>query len=315
MTRYIIRRLLWTIPVLLFISIITFALVHAVPGGPFDKEKARPAEIQANLLKHYGLDQPLWKQYTDYIGITRNPSGKYAGILQWDFGPSIAQRSRTVNEIFSAHLPVSATLGLVALLLAVGLGVPLGIIAALKQNSIWDYLSMAIAIVGVSVPAVVIGPLMILVFALLLGWFPVAGWGSLRYVVLPAVTLGLGSSAIIARLTRASMLQVIREDYIRTARAKGLSEKAIIVRHALKNAFIPVATVLGPMFAALVTGTFVVEQIFAIPGMGKYFITSITNRDYPVVMGTTLLYAVFLVAANLLVDITYAFLDPRIQYE
>lgn len=315
MSRFIIRRLLWTIPVILFISIVTFLLVHSVPGGPFDKEKPRPAEIQANLMRHYGLDQPLWKQYTDYMGVTRNPSGKFAGILQWDFGPSIAQRSRTVNEIFKAHLPVSAVLGVAALAIAVGLGVPLGIVAALKQNSLWDYLSMAIAIVGVSVPSIVIGPLLILVFALTLGWLPVAGWGTFRHLIMPALALGLGSSAIIARLTRASMLQVIREDYIRTARSKGLSEKVVIVRHALKNAFIPVATVLGPMFAALVTGTFVVEQIFAIPGLGKYFISSITNRDYSVVMGTTLLYALFLVASNLFVDITYAFLDPRIQYE
>jgi len=315
MVRFIARRLLWTIPVFLFISIITFALVHAVPGGPFDTEKPRPAEIQANLLRHYGLDQPLWKQYTDYMGLTRNPSGNFSGILQWDFGPSIAQRSRTVNDIFAAHLPVSAVLGVVALLIAVGIGVPLGIVAALKQNSIWDYLSMALAIVGVSVPSIVIGPILILIFALLLGWLPVAGWGTFRHVIMPALALGGSSSAIIARLTRASMLQVIREDYIRTARAKGLSEKVVIVRHALKNAFIPVATILGPMFAALVTGTFVIEQIFAIPGMGKYFISSITNRDYSVVMGTTLLYAVFLVAANLLVDMTYAFLDPRIQYD
>jgi len=294
---------------------VTFLLVHAVPGGPFDTEKPRPAEIQANLMKHYGLDQPLWKQYTDYMGFTRNPSGDYAGILQWDFGPSITQRSRTVNEIFAAHLPVSATLGVAALLIAVGVGVPLGIIASLKQNSAWDYLSMALAIVGVSVPSIVIGPILILVFALTLGWLPVAGWGSFKHILMPSLALGLSSSAIIARLTRASMLQVIREDYIRTARAKGLSEKVVIVRHALKNAFIPVATVLGPMFAALVTGTFVIEQIFAIPGLGKYFISSITNRDYSVVMGTTLLYALFLVASKLFDDVTYAFLDPRIQFE
>ncbi|MBC7315623.1 MAG: ABC transporter permease, partial [Chloroflexi bacterium] len=209
----------------------------------------------------------------------------------------------------------SAQLGFVALCIAVGMGVPLGIIAALKQNTFWDYLSMAIAIFGVSVPNIVLGPIFILVFALALGWFPVAGWGTPAQMVMPAFALGLNSSALIARLTRASMLQVIREDYIRTARAKGLSERIVIIRHALKNAFIPVATILGPMFAALLTGTFVVEQIFAIPGMGKYFITSITNRDYPVVMGTTLLYAVFLVIANLVVDITYAYLDPRIHYE
>jgi len=267
------------------------------------------------LNKYYGLDQPLWKQYTDYIGLTRNPAGEFAGVLEGKFGPSYSSRSRTVNDIFRDHLPVSATLGLAALAIAVGMGVPLGVLAALKQNTFWDYLSMAVAIFGVSVPVIVLGPLFILIFALTLHWFPVAGWGRPSQMVMPSFALGLGSSAIIARLTRASMLQVIREDYIRTARAKGLSERMVIIRHALKNAFIPVATILGPMFAALVTGTFVTEQIFAIPGMGKYFITSITNRDYPVVMGTILLYAVFLVLANLVVDITYAFLDPRIQYE
>jgi ABC-type dipeptide/oligopeptide/nickel transport system permease component len=219
-----------------------------------------------------------------------------------------------VNDIFRDHLPVSAQLGVVSMLIAIGLGVPLGMLAALKQNTFWDYLGMAVAIFGVSVPSIVLGPLLILIFALRLGWLPVAGWGTPAQVIMPALALGLGSSAIIARLTRASMLQVIREDYIRTARAKGLSERLVMVRHALKNAFIPVATILGPMFAAVVTGTFVVEQIFAIPGLGKYFITSITNRDYPVVMGTILLYAVILVFANLAVDITYAFLDPRIRY-
>ena len=305
MFRYIVRRLLWMIPVLLFISIITFALAHAVPGGPFSREKALPAEILANLNKYYGLDKPVWRQYLDYMGRV---------IFHFDFGPVYSSRSRSVNDIFADHLPVSAQLGIVALLISLGIGVPLGIVAALKQNTFWDYLSMALAIFGVSVPGIVLGPLLILVFALTLKWLPVAGWGTPAKMVMPAIALGLGSSAIIARLTRASMLQVIREDYIRTARAKGLSERVVMVRHALKNAFIPVATILGPLFAALVTGTFVIEQIFAIPGMGKYFITSITNRDYPVVMGTILLYAVFLVMSNLAVDITYAFLDPRIRY-
>ena len=315
MGRYAVRSVLWMFPVLFFISLVTFTLAHAVPGGPFDREKPLPAEIQANLNRFYGLDQPVWKQYTDWMGVTRNPSGEYAGVLEGQFGPSYASRSRTVNDIFRDHLPVSASLGLVASIIAIGLGVPLGIIAALKQNSFWDYLSMTVAIFGVSVPAVVLGPVFILVFALALGWFPVAGWGRLDQMVMPSMALGLRFSALIARLTRASMLQVIGEDYVRTARAKGLSERVVIVRHALKNAFIPVATIIGPMFAALVTGTFVVEQIFAIPGMGKYFITSIGNRDYPVVMGTILLYAVFLVLSNLTVDITYAFLDPRIRYD
>jgi ABC-type dipeptide/oligopeptide/nickel transport system permease component len=209
---------------------------------------------------------------------------------------------------------VSAQLGVLALLLALGIGVPLGIVSALKQNTLWDYMGMGVAIFGISVPAIVLGPLLIVIFALTLRWVPVAGWGTPAKMVMPVLALGLRESAIIARLTRASMLQVIREDYIRTARAKGLAERVVMVRHALKNAFIPVATILGPMFAVLVTGTFIVEQIFAIPGMGKYFIISITNRDYPVVMGTILLYALFLVIANLLVDLTYAFLDPRIRY-
>jgi ABC-type dipeptide/oligopeptide/nickel transport system permease component len=248
------------------------------------------------------------------MGVTRNPSGQFAGVLEGNFGPSFKSRSQNVNDIFAAHLPISATLGFIALVIAVGIGVPLGVVAALKQNSSWDYFSMALAIFGVSVPSVVLGPVFIIIFALGLHWFPVAGWGQLDKMVMPSVALGLGSSAIIARLTRASMLQVIREDYIRTARAKGLSERLVMVRHALKNAFIPVATILGPMFAALVTGTLVIEQIFAIPGLGKYFVTSITNRDYPVIMGTVLLYAFFLVLANLAVDITYAFLDPRIRY-
>jgi ABC-type dipeptide/oligopeptide/nickel transport system permease component len=315
MGRYIVRRLLDMIPVMLFISLVTFALVHAVPGGPFSREKALPAEIIANLNRYYGLDQPLWKQYTDYMGLSRNPSGNFAGVLQGNFGPTYSSRSRTVNDVFRDHLPVSMKLGLASLLISIGIGIPLGVVAALKQNSFWDYLSMTVAIFGVSVPSIVLGPVFILIFALTLKWFPVAGWGRPEQIVMPAVALGLGQSAIIARLTRASMLQVIREDYIRTARAKGLSERVVIVRHAIKNAFIPVATILGPMFAALLTGTFVIEQIFAIPGLGRHFISSITNRDYPQVMGTTLLYAVFLVIANLLVDLTYAFLDPRISYD
>lgn len=305
MGRYVIRRLLLLIPVLLVISVVTFGLAHAVPGGPFSREKALPPEVLANLEKYYGLDQPVWKQYVDYMSDI---------VLHFDFGPTYRSRGRSVNDIFRDHLPVSAQLGVAAIAIALVIGIPLGIVAALKQNTFWDYLGMGLAIFGVSVPAIVLGPLLILIFALALKWFPVAGWGTPAKMVLPAFALGLRESAIIARLTRASMLQVIREDYIRTARAKGLAERAVMVRHALKNAFIPVATVLGPMFAALVTGTFIVEQIFAIPGLGKYFVTSITNRDYPVVMGTILLYAVFLVLANLAVDLTYAFLDPRIRY-
>jgi ABC-type dipeptide/oligopeptide/nickel transport system permease component len=305
MLRFVVRRLLWLVPVLFFISVITFSLAHAVPGGPFQREHALPPEIIANLTKYYGLDQPVWKQYVRYMSDV---------VLRFDFGPTYASRGRRVNDIFADHLPVSAQLGLVALLFALCIGVPLGILSALRQNTLWDYMAMAVAVFGISVPSIVLGPLLILVFALTLKWLPVAGWGSPAQVLLPALALGLNQSAIIARLTRASMLQVVREDYIRTARAKGLAERVVMVQHALKNAFIPVATILGPVFAFLVTGTFVVEQIFAIPGMGRYFVVSINNRDYPVVMGTILLYALVLVLANLAVDITYAFLDPRIRY-
>jgi ABC-type dipeptide/oligopeptide/nickel transport system permease component len=247
-----------------------------------------------------------------------------------NFGPSYASKSRTVNDIFRDQLPVSAQLGIMALFVAMAVGIPMGILAALKQNTFFDYLGMAVAIFGVSVPVIVLGPILVWIFGVALKWLPPTGWAAkppfllgvlprqvsldyFKYALMPTVALGLGSSAVLARLTRASLLQVIHEDYIRTARAKGLAEQLVITRHALKNAMIPVATVLGPMFAALVTGTFVTEQIFGIPGMGKYFVTSITNRDYPVIMGTVLLFAVVLVLANAVVDIAYAFLDPRIR--
>ena len=304
MINYIIRRVLWAIPVLLIISLVTFGLGHAIPGGPFDKEKTLPAEIIANLEAHYGLDDPLWKQYTDYLWKA----------LHGDLGPSYTSRSRTVNDILSAHFPVSAQLGILALFVAMVIGIPLGMIASLKQNTFIDYFCMFFALLGVSVPSMTLGPLLVWIFALKLNILPVARWGTWQQAILPAFTLGIGSAAILARLTRASMLQVIREDYIRTARSKGVSEKNVTVYHALKNALIPVVTIIGPLFAALVTGSLIVEQIFAIPGCGKYFITSITNRDYPVVLGIMLLYALLIIIANLLVDITYSWIDPRIRY-
>lgn len=351
MGRYIARRLIYLVVVLIVVSFITFSLMHAVPGGPFDREKALPPEIMANLEKRYHLDDPLWKQYLQYLYdvfipriTTQAPKGnleddclisaKIGSVwLRWmNFGPSYSSRSRTVNDIFRQQLPISAQLGTMALLVALIIGMPLGIIAALKQNTVFDYLSMSVAIIGVSVPVIVLGPLLIWIFGVTLKWLPPTGWGAkppyllgflpskwgwdfFRFAIMPSVALGLGSSAVIARLTRASLLQTIREDYIRTARAKGLQERLVITRHALKNSLIPVVTILGPMFAALVTGTFVTELVFGIPGMGKYFVTSITNRDYPVIMGTILLYAVFLVIANLVVDIVYAYLDPRIRYD
>lgn len=360
MGRYILRRLLWMILVLLVVSAITFGLMHAVPGGPFDREKALPPEIMANLNARYHLDEPLWMQYLRYLYdvliprftlLEKGPNGAYlkptpslqddflirfnvgAVEFKWmNFGPSYASRSRTVNDVFKDQLPVSFQLGTLALSFALLLGVPMGILAALKQNTVWDYLGMSIAIFGVSVPVIVLGPILVWIFGVALKWFPPTGWGAqppyilglfprnigpefFKYALMPSVALGLVSSASIARLTRASLLQVIREDYIRTARAKGLMERLVITRHALKNSLIPVITILGPLFAALVTGTFVTEQVFGIPGMGKYFVTSISNRDYPVIMGTILLYAMLLVMANVFVDLMYAYLDPRIRYD
>ncbi len=351
MGRYIVRRLIYLCVVLLVVSAITFILMHAVPGGPFDQEKPLPKEIVANLEKRYHLDQPLLVQFGNYLSdvvlphFTTHPvknslENDYlinisigSVWFQWmNFGPSYASKSRTVNDIFRQQLPVSMQLGVMALLIAIAIGTPLGILAALKQNTLLDYLGMSIAIFGVSVPVIVLGPLLVWIFGVALKWLPPSGWGAMppytlgflprtlgwdyfKYALMPAFALGLGSSAIIARLTRASLLQVIREDYIRTARSKGLQEPLVISRHALKNSLIPVVTILGPMFASIVTGTFVTELIFGIPGMGRYFVTSITNRDYPVIMGTVLLYAVFLVISNLVVDIIYAFLDPRIRYE
>lgn len=330
---YITQRLLWLVLVMFAVSLITFVLEHSVPGGPFDREKKLPKEILANLDEKYHLSDPLWKQYVDYlvdISIPRlstiseehSLESDYlinlnlGGVsFQWmNFGPSYASRSRTVNDIFREQLPISAQLGVLALCVALLIGFPSGIMAALRQNTIWDYMGMSVAILGVSVPVIVMGPLLIWIFAVTLGWFPPSGWGDPRQMVLPSLALGLTESALIARLTRASLLQTIREDYIRTARAKGLKERSVIVKHALKNSMIPVVTVLGPLFAAIVTGTFVTENIFGIPGMGRFFVSSIGNRDYPVIMGTILLYAVFLVIANLVVDVVYAWLDPRIQY-
>ncbi|MBS1245554.1 MAG: hypothetical protein H6R36_209 [Chloroflexi bacterium] len=350
MGRFVIRRLLWMFLVLFVVSFVTFFLMHQVPGGPFDRERALPKDVIANLNARYHLDWPLWKQYVQYVYdilvpriTTTPPSGSVldqflievkAGpvYFRWmNFGPSFSSRSRTVNDIFKDQLPISAQLGVMAVLFAMVLGIPLGIIAALNQNHFADYLGMSIAILGVSVPAIVSGPILVWLFGVWLKVLPPTGWGAkppyllgflpsnlsldyFKYAIMPVIALGMGGSALLARLTRASLLQVVREDYIRTARAKGLSERLVIVRHALRNSLIPVATVLGPYFAAIVTGTFVVELIFGIPGMGKYFVTSISNRDYPVIMGTILLYAMVLVIANVVVDIVYAYLDPRIRF-
>lgn len=338
MTKYIIRRVLQFIPVLFVVILFTFVLMRAIPGGPFDfvGDRALPPQVVANIEAKYHLDWPMWKQFLSYLvgDDLLGEEGTSRGIIRLDLGPSLRYRGQTVNDIIATTLPLSMQLGLMSLLLAVLIGIPAGALAALRQNTWVDYTSTFSAVVFMSVPNMVLGPILIWIFALKLGWFPVATWGAkppyllgflpqlsqlnldyFKHAAMPVFALGTGSAAGIARLTRASLLQVVREDYIRTARAKGLRERGVIVIHALKNGLIPVVTVLGPLFAALVTGTFIVEQIFGLNGMGKHFVQSIGNRDYQIITGVTLIYAIFLVVANLLVDISYAWLDPRIRYD
>lgn len=338
MTGFIIRRTFSMLIVLFAVSALTFVFMKLIPGSPFDGEKNVPESVIAQLEAKYNLDAPDWVQYLNYMDdlvvpritgevIPPGPGGVIEdylvnipiigtdNVFRWfNFGPSYRSPSRTVNDIFRDHLPVSFQLGLAAFFVAIVIGIPAGVAAALRRNSWIDYASMSIALIGVSIPAIVSGPILRYIFGVQLQWVPPTGWGTFEQMILPAISLGFGSSAILARLTRASLLQVMNEDFIRTARAKGLSERVVITLHALKNSMIPVFTIMGPMFAALVTGTFIVELIFGIPGLGKYFITSIGTRDYPVIMGTTLLWGTFLVFANLIVDIMYGLLDPRIVY-
>jgi ABC-type dipeptide/oligopeptide/nickel transport system permease component len=339
MSRFIIRRFMWMFLVLFVVSLITFGLMHAVPGGPFSREKPLPEQTLALLNEKYHLDEPLVVQYLYYIGdivvprvtLERRPPSQAENYLiniplpaflgeepylRWvNFGPTYGSRSRSVNDIFRDNLPVSFQLGAAAITLAVAMGVPLGVFAALRRNTWVDYLLMNISILGVSISIIISSVVLQYVFSVQLRMFPVTGWGTPAHLILPAFALGVVNAALIARLTRASLLQVLNEDYIRTARAKGVSEPGVIVRHALKNGLIPVVTVLGPLAAALLTGTFVVERVFGVPGMGRFFVTSVQARDYPVIMGTVLLYAALLVLANMIVDILYAWIDPRIRLD
>ena len=304
MTRFILRRIAVSIPVIFLVASTTFFIMRLAPGGPFLSERAIPPEIQANLQAKYGLDQPLWVQYGRYL---RN-------LIQFDLGPSYKYPERTVNEIIAEGFPVSLQLGLSALAFALLVGIPGGVISAFKHGGIIDRLTMSVILVGISVPTFVLGPLLVFLFALTLYWFPPALWGSWQQMVLPAVTLGLPYSVYIARLTRAEMLEVLSQDYIRTARAKGAGEFRILWKHALNGAMLPVVSFLGPAVADLMTGSIVVEKIFAIPGLGRYFVESAFSRDYTTVLGTVVFYAVLLIVANLVVDIAYKFLDPRIEY-
>jgi len=377
MQRFIAQRVLWNIPVLILITVVTFGMMQIVPGGPFTASASGrpvPPEIKANMEAKYGLDKPVWQQYANYMNRL---------LLHFDFGPSLRNPGRTVNSMlfgpnymvevlreqlratfgtkassmtfaeppglsdssalviktngevigyvaigwaerietitrFLSLSPVmvSIQVGLVSIGLALLIGVPLGIVSALKQNTWIDYGAMFFSMLGVSIPNFLLGIGLILIFALGLGLLPTYGWGNdWKQVIMPAITLGTGGMAFIARLTRASMLEVIRADYIRTARAKGLTEQVVIVRHALKNSLIPITTVMGPMMAAWLTGSFLVEWVFSIGGIGKFFVSSVTNRDYTLIMGTIMLYSVALVLFNLIVDIAYGFIDPRIRFD
>lgn len=308
MLTYAVRRLLWLVPTLLAMALVTFLVMHATPGSPLDPvaEGANPLspEAQKHLAAEYGLDRPLPEQFAIFV----------AKAVRGDFGRSFVYKTRTVREILASALPVSLMLGSMALAVALVGGLTLGVLAAVHHNRTWDYLSVSLATFGVAVPNFVLAVFLIVLFSFVVPLFPTGGWDSPRAWVLPTLTLALGPMGVIARFTRASMLEVIRADYTLTARAKGLGEAPVIFKHALKNASLPVVTLLGPMFAALGTGSFFVEAIFRVPGMGRFFVESMTGRDYPMIMGVVLTYGAFLAVMNLLVDLLYGVLDPRIRY-
>ena len=304
MTRYIVGRLLWIIPVLFVVSTLTFILMHTVPGGPWARERALPAPTVARLNIKYGLDDPLPVQYVRWA----------TSLLQGDLGPSFRFADRSVNDIVADGIWTTVQLGLMAFILSVVVGIPLGIFAALGHNKWPDYLSTGISIVGVATPSFILATLLILFFSVTLRWFPTGGWKGPETWVLPTIALAGFPIAVIARYTRASMLEVTRKDYIRTAHSKGIANQAVVSRHMIRNALIPVVTILGPTLAYLITGSFIIESIFGIPGVGRYYITSIGQKDYGVLMAMTLLYAFAVAFLNLVVDVLYGYIDPRIRY-
>lgn len=305
MIAFIFKRILAAIPVLWIIASLTFMLVRTVPGGPFDSERNLPPEVIANLEAKYHLDRPVTEQYFYYLG----------RLCKGDLGVSYKYVNRTVNDIIADAFPVSLQLGLLALVIAVLIGIPLGATAAVKRGTIVDYLCMFTTTAGISLPSFVIGAGLIFFLGITLKLLPVALWESPQHMILPAVTLAFGPAAYLARLTRASVLETLEKDWVRTARSKGLSGFMTVLKHVLRNALVPVVTVLGPLAAILITGSFVVEYIYAIPGMGRFFITAVSNRDYDLIMGTTLLFSILLIITNTLVDITYKFLDPRMEVD
>jgi oligopeptide transport system permease protein len=303
--RYILSRVFSSLLVLLAIITITFFLMHAIPGGPFTSEKTIPATVLKNIEEHYRLHDPLWKQYVDYL----------TNLVHFNLGPSFKYAGRSVNDIIRESFPLSFQLGMISIFLATLLGIPAGAIAALRQNKWQDYTTMFLGTIGVSVPGFVLATLLIHVFAIRLGLLPAAMWNGPQYAILPCLALAAQPMAFIARLTRSSMLEVLAQDYIKTARAKGLSQTIILYRHALKNSLIPVITYIGPMTASILTGSFIIESIFAIPGLGRHFVTSIYNRDYTVILGVTVFYSVLVIGLNLIVDLIYPLLDPRIKLD
>lgn len=303
---YVIRRILLMFPTMLAIYTVTFFLIHATPGGPWsNQDKPMPQAVLDRLNEAYGLNDPIWKQYLDYL----------KNLLQGDFGPSFTSRSRTVADIISDTFPVSIQLGLVAMVIALLVGITLGTLGAVKHNSLGDYISSFLAIVGISTPSYVVASVLVLLLASWLGLVPTNGWDGIAStkIIVPALALSFYPAAVLARYTRASLLDVLSSDYVRTARAKGLRERSVIIRHALRNALLPVVTVGGVVFADIITGSFFVEVICGVPGMGRYFVTSISSRDYPVVLGTVLLFGFVITLMNLIVDLIYPLLDPRMS--
>jgi len=327
MLPYVARRILWVVPTLLAIALITFVLMHNVPGGPWDQEKRLAPSVVENLNRRYNLDKPAWEQFVLFLG----------GALRGDLGVSYSNQDRSVTSIILEGFPVTATLGIMALAFALVLGVTLGTIAALRQNSIVDYATLGFATIGASVPNIVAGILLIILFALVLHWFPTGGWQSpapawdalaagrldevwpkfwafLSRVFMPALALALAPAALLARITRASVLDIIHQDYVRTAWAKGLSEARVMTQHVMKNALIPVITLSGPLAADLITGSFIVESIFGVPGVGRTLVQAIGARDYALILGMVLFYTLLIAIANLIVDVLYSVLDPRVRY-
>ena len=304
MIRYVTRRLLWIIPVLFAVSVITFLLMHAVPGGPWAREKALPDAVEHRLNAQYGLDQPLYEQYARWA----------IGFATGDLGPSYRYQDRTVNDIVADGFWTTVQLGLMAFALAVIVGIPLGILAALGHNRWPDYLTTSVSILGIATPSFILAIMLIVIFSVQLGWFPTGGWKGPETWVLPTIALAGFPIAVIARYTRASMLEVTRKDYIRTAHSKGIKDQAVVSRHMIRNALIPVVTILGPTLAFLVTGSFIIERVFNIPGMGQFYLNAISTRDYSLLMAMTMLYAFAVAFLNVVVDILYAYIDPRIRY-